>query len=179
MKGQALDKNDLNLEILDRRVDEWRINLDLLHQGNFPPPKFSISEAGVRFHDRSHILVQDYLQRDSWQLQEEYDEDSLPSIYEEALTVFAAQINHYRDRSADEFATGENFRGILMLLHQIDYIPDRSIFLTDIHRIGDEIAKDVQNLLRNTDFTDFRETLTMASRDTLGWDNTHSRGANG
>ena len=150
--------------------------MDLIHQGNFPPPKFSITESGIRFHDRSHILIQDYLQQDSWELQEKYDEDSLPSIYEEALTVFAAQVNHYRDRSAPEFATGENFRGILMLLHQIDYIAEGSVFLTDIHRIGDEIASDVASLVARESFETFSQTLEAASKDTTGWDDTYRRG---
>ena len=176
MKGQALEGNNLNLAVLDERVKEWRLTLDLMHQGNFPPPKFSITEAGVRFHDRSHLLIQDYLQRDSYDLQGEYNEESLPSIFEEALTVFAAQVNHGRDKTPDEFATGQNFRGILMLLHQIYYIPEGSFFLTDIHRIGDEIAKYVQTFLSQPDFGLFRDTLAAACVDTLGWDNTRRQG---
>lgn len=176
MINQALHGANLDLKLLDERVLAWRVNLDLLHQGNFPPPKFSITESGIRFHDRSHILVQDYLQKDSWELQEKYDEDSLPSIYEEALTVFAAQINHYKNRPAIEFATGENFRGILMLLHQIDYIQPGSIFLTDIHRIGNEIASDVASLVARESFETFSQTLQAATGDTVGWDNTYRRG---
>lgn len=176
MINQALQGSELDLKLLDERVATWRVNLDLIHQGNFPPPKFSISESGIKFHDRSHLLVQDYLEQDSWQLQEKYDEDSLPSIYEEALTVFAAQINHYQDRHPVEFATGENFRGILMLLYQIDYIEEGSVFLTDIHRIADEIASDVASLIARESFETFLQTLAAASKDTLGWDNTRRQG---
>ena len=176
MINQALQGANLDLKLLDERVLAWRVNLDLLHQGNFPPPKFSITESGIKFHDRSHILVQDYLQQDSWELQEKYDEDSLPSIYEEALTVFAAQVNHYRDRPATEFTTGENFRGILMLLHQIDYIEEGSVFLTDMHRIGNEIAADVEALVARESFETFSQTLKAASEDTAGWDDTRRQG---
>ena len=178
MVNQALDGWDLDLVLLDERVEKWRVNLDLIHQNNFPPPKFSITENGIKFHDRSHLLVQDYLGRDSYSLQEEYQEESLPSIYEEALTVFAAQVNHYRNKSPQELCNEQNFRGILSLLHQIDYIPQGSFFLTDIHRIAGEIAEDVAALVAQKNFKTFLETLQAASQDTLNWDDTRKK-ANG
>ena len=175
MVNQALDGWDLDLVLLDERVEKWRVNLDLIHQNNFPPPKFSITENGIKFHDRSHLLVQDYLGRDSYSLQEEYQEESLPSIYEEALTVFAAQVNHYRNKSPQELCNEQNFRSILYLLHRIDYIPQGSFFLTDIHRIAGEIAEDVAALVAQKNFKTFLETLQAASQDTLNWDDTRKK----
>ena len=178
MINQSLDGWDLDLELLDERVEKWRVNLDLIHQNNFPPPNFSITEGGIKFHDRSHLLVQDYLGRDSYSLQEEYQEESLPSIYEEALTVFAAQVNHYRDKSPEELCNEQNFRSNIFFLHQIGYIPEGSFFLTDIHRIAKEMADDVAALVSQKSFETFCATLNAASQDTLNWDNTRSLSEN-
>jgi hypothetical protein len=172
MINQSLEGGNLDLTLLDERVEKWKISLDLTHQNNFPPPKFFISSAGVKFHDRSHLLVQDYLKRDSYSLREQYGEDGLPSIYEEALTVFAAQLTHYGGKAPEEFCLPHNFHVILNLLHQIDYIPEGSFFLTDINRVSEEMSNDATALVSKKSFETFRVTLKAASQDTPDWDNT-------
>jgi ABC-type oligopeptide transport system ATPase subunit len=95
--------DDVDVHALDLR--ELRRSVGIVFQDNFPPRTCEISDGGLKFHDRSHILTQDFLGLNSWDLQRVFNETSIPSVFEEILTFFSAKILYSLDDDAQKFVS--------------------------------------------------------------------------
>jgi len=172
--NQATQGEHLDLALLDSRVESWKEHLDLLNE--VPPVNFKIEENGIKFHDRSHILVQDYLGLDSVTLAKRFNEPGLPSIYEEILSVFCAQLTHEPTVDAESFCLPGVVNHTIRLLHRIGYIEAGTFFLTSIDRISTEVSETLLEIIVRSDFETFRTTLVTAASDCENWDNVRVRG---
>ena len=169
-KGQSLDGDRLDLALLDRRVEAWKTELGLHDQPEFPPRNVTMSEGAIRFHDRSHILVQDYLGKTSYDLREVYGETSLPPVYEELLTFFFSKLIHHPDLDPEVKTTPEVLRQDILLMQHLGYITNDSVFVRDIAAISVELGKSYRALVGETNFSPFKSTLLASTRDCENWE---------
>lgn len=172
-KGQSLDGEALDVSLLDRRVSKWKESLGLYHQANFPPKNFPINKMGEKFHDRSHILTQDYWGKSSEEFRQIYEESSSPSIYEEILTFLCAQITHRPDEDYLLKITPESLSVKIEFLRYIGYLTDDSIFLTAKSKVTAELSSFLQDSVSSEDFPLFVKTLIFSSKDCPNWDRLH------
>jgi len=168
-KGQSLDGDSLDLALLDSRVCKWKSELGLLNQPEFPPRNIKITESGIRFHDRSHILVQDYLGKSSQEMAATYAESSLPSVYEEILTYFCAKLTHHPDLDPSEKIDPAIAESDIYLMKHLGYLEDSSIFIKKVSKLSRKISDDLRTISSQEDFPWFRNTLLVATRDCPGW----------
>ena len=168
-KGQSLDGGTIDVSLLDERVRIWKESMGLYHQENFPPKNFPINAMGEKFHDRSHILVQDYLGKSSWDLCQVYNEESNPSIFEELLTFVCAQITHKPEKDYLSRVTPEKMREKIEFLQYIGYVPDDSIFLTKGAKVSEELSVFFTEFVTQSDFPVFVKTLFFSSVDCPNW----------
>ena len=175
-KGQSLDGNNLDLNLLDRRVSEWKTELGLFDQPEFPPRNVKMSEGAIRFHDRSHILVQDYLGKSSYDLQETYGETSLPPVYEELLTFFFSKLVHHPESDPEKKTTLEVLRKDILLMKHLGYITDDSVFIEDMAYVSRELREFYLKTINKKDFALFKETLLASTRDCEDWEALEVRG---
>jgi hypothetical protein len=169
-RGQSLDGEALDVSLLDSRVHEWKSSLNLYHQDNFPPKNFPINPMGEKFHDRSHILLQDFLQRTSEDFSRVYGESSLPSVYEEVLTYFCAQITHKPEEGTEDKVSPSALKDKIQFLKHIGYVPSGSVFETEIDRISFEMSVSLCSIASDSDLEAFKRTLIYSTRDCPGWD---------
>lgn len=169
-KGQAFDGVKLDLTLLDQRVEKWKVELGLLDQPEFPPRNVTMSDDAIRFHDRSHILVQDYLGKSSYDLQEFYGETSLPPVYEELLTFFFSKVVHHPNSDPEEKTTLEVLKDDIFLMRHLGYITDDSVFIKDIHHISQELQEFYRRVIKEENFAPFKETLLASTRDCKDWE---------
>ncbi len=169
-KGQSLDGDSLDTTLLDSRVHKWKNSLGLYHQENFPPKNFPINKMGEKFHDRSHILIQDYLGKTSEEFGKIYGETSSPSLFEEILTFFCAQLTHKPSSDPSVLVTKQEVIKDFLFLEYIGYITENSIYRQNQETMAHEISAYLQDLIRKPDFNLFRFTLICASRDCPDWD---------
>lgn len=169
-KGQSLDADCLDLELLDHRVLRWKTELGLLDQPEFPPRNIRITDDGVRFHDRSHILVQDYLGKTSQDFCKVYKENSLPSVYEELLTFFCAKIAHHPNDDPKNKTDPATVRDDIFLMKHLGYLSNDSILIKKISTISREIGRDFQQLIGKKDFQIFKATLLSATQGCEHWE---------
>ena len=169
-KGQSLDGDLLDLALLDERVEEWKAELGLLDQPEFPPRNVTMSEGSIRFHDRSHILVQDFLGKSSYDLQGFCGESSLPPVYEELLTFFFSKVIHRPDEDPEKKTTLEVLREDILLMRHLGYITDDSVFIEDMPHVSRELRECYLKLLKREDFLLFKETLLASTRDCKDWE---------
>ncbi len=170
-KGQALHGENLDLTLLDARVQSWKDECGLFYQENFPPPNINISEDGVRFHDRTHILIQDYLGQTSKEFQNLFSETSLPSIYEEILTVFCARITHRQNEDASTRVSDSQVSRDIELLAFLGYLSKDSEYLTEKQTRSTAISNLLSSVVKQSDFGEFRKTLMKATTDCPTWNN--------
>lgn len=175
-KGQSLDGNRLDLALLDRRVEAWKTELGLHDQPEFPPRNVTMSEGAIRFHDRSHILVQDYLQKSSYELREQYEETSLPPVYEELLTYFFSKVIHNPELDPKEKTTPEVLKSDFLLMQHLGYIDSDSVFVKNIQNISAEIGRFYREVIEWDDFHSFKSTLMASTRDCKDWEQLDVRG---
>lgn len=171
-KGQSLDGETLDVRLLDERVKTWKNTLGLYHQENFPPKNFPINKMGEKFHDRSHILLQDYLGKTSEDFRQVYDEKSLPSIYEEVLTFFCAQITHKPEECLRQKVTQTALIKNFDFLKHIGYITEDSVYETTKNQIAKEMSLFMDSMISSSDFSLFHKTLTFSAKDCPNWDKT-------
>lgn len=169
-RGQSLDGEALDVSLLDERVAAWKQSLNLYHQENFPPVNFPINAMGEKFHDRSHILLQDFLQKTSEDFSSIYQEDSLPSVYEEILTYFCAQIVHKPGENVLDKITPIEMLDKIQFLRHIGYVLDGSVFLSQAETIAYDMSAYLKTLVTNPDFLLFSQTLQVSARDCPDWD---------
>jgi hypothetical protein len=169
-KGQSLDGEALDVSLLDSRVRVWKESLGLYHQTDFPPKNFPVNEMGEKFHDRSHILIQDYLGRTSEEFRLVYNEDSNPSIYEEVLTYFCAKITHKPEESLDKKITVDVLTDDFGFLKHIGYVKPDSVFETKKEEVAHDMSSFLKSVVSSEDFKLFHQTLLFATRDCPGWD---------
>jgi hypothetical protein len=175
-RGQSLDGENLDLDLLDRRVSEWKAELGLFNQPEFPPRNVKMSEGAIRFHDRSHILVQDYLGKSSYDLRETYGETSLPPVYEELLTFFFSKVIHHSNSDPEEKTRLEVLREDILLMKHLGYITDDSVFIEDIACLSRELREFYLEIINKKDFALFKETLLASTRDCEDWEALEVRG---
>lgn len=168
-KGQALQGECLDLNLLDARVQSWKDECGLFHQENFPPPNINISEGGVKFHDRSHVLIQDYLGQTSKEFQNLFSETSLPSLYEEILTVFCARITHRHDEDASIKVSASQVSRDIDLLAFLGYLTKDSDYLREKQTRSGIISNLLSSMVEQSDFGTFRKTLMQATVDCPDW----------
>ena len=169
-KGQSLDGDSLDTFLLDSRVHEWKTSLGLYHQENFPPKNFPINKMGEKFHDRSHVLIQDYLGKSSEDLGRVYDEVSSPSIFEETLTFFCAQVTHNPSEGPAKWVTKEAVVKDFLFLEHIGYVTEDSVYHRNQEVMAHSVSSYLQGLVSQPDFERFRFTLICSSKDCPGWD---------
>ena len=169
-QNQALDGESLDLKLLDERVEAWKSDLGLFDQPEFPPKNVTMTEGSIRFHDRSHILVQDYFGKSSYDLRVAYGESSLPPVFEELLTYFFSKVMHQFDSDPFEKTTSEVLRIDILLMRHLGYIDDNSIFIRDIQNISKEISSFYQSITERDDFNLFKLTLMASTRDCENWE---------
>jgi hypothetical protein len=169
-KGQSLEGDNLDLEQLDRRVEAWKIELGLIDQPEFPPRNVTMSEGAIRFHDRSHILVQDYLGKSSYDLREVYGETSLPPVYEELLTFFFSKVIHHPELNPEMKTTPDILRKDILLMRHLGYITNDSNFILNISTISTELSEFYRRIVTQGDFPLFRQTLLASTRDCENWE---------
>lgn len=169
-KGQSLDREALDVSLLDSRVDVWKNSLGLYHQANFPPKNFPVNKMGEKFHDRSHILVQDYLGKTSEDFRKVYEEDSNPSIYEEVLTYFCAKITHKPNENVSALTTVDSLKNDFKFLKHIGYIEPGSVFEVKEEEIAHTMSFFLKSVSSSEDFGLFHATLLVSSWGCPGWD---------
>jgi hypothetical protein len=169
-RSQAFEGLNLNLDLLDQRVESWKTELGLFDQPEFPPKNVKMSEGSIRFHDRSHILVQDYLGKSSYDLRAAFEETSLPPVFEELLTYFFSKVMHQSDINPEEKTSKEILRTDILLMRHLGYIDDSSIFIQDIVNISTEIDFFYRSLIDREDFSSFILTLKGSTRDCESWE---------
>ena len=169
-RHQALDGLDLDLDLLDQRVESWKSELGLFDQPEFPPKNVNMSEGSIRFHDRSHILVQDYLGKSSYDLREAYDEVSLPPVFEELLTYFFSKVMHQFDVNPEEKTSTDILRTDILLMRHLGYIDDSSVFIREISNVSSEIDYFYRSLIMREDFDMFKKTLSCSTQGCENWD---------
>ena len=169
-KGQSLDGRDLDTSLLDSRVHTWKSALDLYSQENFPPKNFPINKMGEKFHDRSHILVQDYLGKTSEEFGEVYNETSSPSLFEELLTLFCAQVTHRPSSDPAKWVTLEEVKKDFEFLTHIGYITENSVYSQNQEAMAQSVSSFLQTIVLQPDFDSFRFTLLHSSKDCPDWD---------
>jgi hypothetical protein len=170
--NQSLQGENLDLAVLDERVENWKTKLSLLYE--VPPKNFSIEPNGVKFHDRSHLLIQDFLGRDSESLASEWNERGLPSIFEEVLTVFCANLVHFPEAEAESFCNPGFVSQTVQLLMRIGYLTPHSPFILELSSRSVEIAAFMLGLTESSNFYLFRKTLEAATLDCPNWDRTQT-----
>jgi len=168
-RGQALQGPNLDLNSLDERVFIWKTTLNLFYQEHFPPRNFSVSEAGIKFHDRSHLLLQDYVGKTSEDFQLIYGESSSPSILEEILTYFCAQLVNSPGREISTLTTLSKVKENINFMRHIGYIDEDSFFLRQKEEIAEDIQEIFVSLSSSKDFLEFKQTLIQSSLDCPGW----------
>jgi hypothetical protein len=168
-KGQALQGECLDLDLLDVRVQSWKDECGLFYQESFPPPNIDISEDGVKFHDRSHVLIQDYLGQTSKEFQNLFSETSLPPIYEEILTVFCARITHRHDEYASTKVSATQVSRDIELLAFLGYLTKDSDYLREKQTRSRIISNLLSSMVEQSDFDTFRKTLMQATIDCPAW----------
>ncbi len=168
-KGQALHGECLDLSLLDARVQSWKDECGLFYQENFPPPNINISEDGVKFHDRSHVLIQDYLGQTSKEFQTFFAEISLPSIYEEILTVFCARVTHRFGEDASTKVSDVQVSRDIELLAFLGYLTKDSDFLREKPARSRVISNVLYSVVKQSDFGAFQKTLLQATIDCPAW----------
>lgn len=169
-KGQSLDGDNLDLSLLDQRVEAWKKELGLINQPEFPPSNVTMSEGSIRFHDRSHILVQDYLEQSSYDLRKQFGETSLPPVFEELLTFFFSKVIHHPDLDPKVKTTEEVIREDIYLMRHLGYITNESILIQDISRVSVELGALYRAIVDKNDFHLFKETLFASTRDCKDWE---------
>ncbi len=169
-RSQAFEGLNLNLDLLDQRVESWKTEFGLFDQPEFPPKNVSMSEGSIRFHDRSHILVQDYLGKSSYELQTAFEETSVPPVFEELLTYFFSKVVHQFDVDPVEKTSSAILKMDIFLMRHLGYIGDNSIFLTNIDNVSQEIDTFYRYLIARTDFNLFKITLLASTFDCFNWD---------
>jgi hypothetical protein len=170
VKGQSLDGNALDLDLLDSRVQQWKEELGLIHQPEFPPKNVKISDDGVKFHDRSHILVQDYLGKTSYDFREIFEEKSAPSVYEEILAFFCAKVTHHPDIDPRIKTTRETIKSDILLMEHLGYLESDSRFIRERFKISGEIGASLSDMVDLDDFPLFRKTLLASTKDCERWE---------
>ena len=170
LKGQSLDGEALDASLLDSRVKTWKESLGLYHQTDFPPKNFPVNKMGERFHDRSHILIQDYLGKTSEDFRLVYNEDSNPSIYEEVLTYFCAKITHKPNDDVSTLTTIDSLRDDFGFLKHIGYVKPDSVFDLRKEEVARTMSSSLRSIVSSDDFNLFHQTLLTASKDCPGWD---------
>ncbi len=168
-KGQALQGECLDLNLLDVRVQSWKDECGLFYQENFPPPNINITEDGVRFHDRTHVLIQDYLGQTSKEFQTFFAETSLPSIYEEILTVFCARVTHRFGEDASTKVSDVQVSRDIELLAFLGYLTKDSDFLREKPARSRVISNVLYSVVKQSDFGAFQKTLLQATIDCPAW----------
>jgi hypothetical protein len=168
-KGQALHGESLDLILLDARVQSWKDECGLFYQENFPPPNINITEDGVRFHDRTHVLIQDYLGQTSKEFQNLFAETSLPSIYEEILTVFCARITHRHNEDTRTKVSPIQVSRDIELLAFLGYLSKDSEYLREKQTRSTVISNLLSSVVKQSDFGEFRKTLMKATTDCPTW----------
>lgn len=170
MVNQSLDGASLDLSLLDARVQEWKTECGLLFQDNFPPRTCEIKEGGLKFHDRSHILVQDFLQMSSWDLQEVFNETSIPPVFEEILTYFAAKVCYLLEREPSFFVTKSFASSDIDAMWGLEYIDENSVFIQQREESCKKITDFLTDMINKPHFEEFRFTLRQSTLDCEGWD---------
>jgi len=169
-KGQSLEGDNLDLKQLDQRVEAWKIELGLIDQPEFPPRNVTMSEGAIRFHDRSHILVQDYLGKSSYDLREVYGETSLPPVYEELLTFFFSKVIHHPELNPEIKTSSEVLKEDIVLMKHLGYINNKSIFIQNMSTISVELGESYKKFVAQKDFPLFRQTLLASTHDCKNWE---------
>ncbi len=167
---QAFEGLNLNLELLDQRVESWKTELGLFDQPEFPPKNVKMSEGSMRFHDRSHILVQDYLGKSSYDLRAAFEETSLPPVFEELLTYFFSKVMHQFDVNPEEKISTDILRTDILLMRHLGYIDDSSIFIREISIVSAEINHFYRSLIMREDFNMFKKTLLCSTKGCDDWE---------
>lgn len=170
LTGQAFEGDNLNRELLDERVFEWKVELGLIEQPEFPPKTVTMSEGSIRYHDRSHILVQDYLGFTSYGLQEFFQETSNPPVFEELLTYFFSKVAHRPSADPVTFTSPPILCEDIFLMKHLGYIDDNSIFIQKMPGVSVEIDSMYRDLIGRHDFSRFIDTLIASTTDCAGWD---------
>ena len=169
-RRQAFEGENLNLVLLDQRVVEWKTELGLFDQPEFPPRTVSMSEGSIRFHDRSHILVQDYLGQSSYELRSVYQESSLPPVFEELLTYFFSKVMHQPGIDPLEKTSSDIVRTDILTMRHLGYINNDSVFIQNILEISAEIDVFYKSMIKREDFAQFRTTLAASTEGCENWD---------
>jgi len=167
--NQSLDGANLDLALLDHRVELWKQSCGLVFQDNFPPRTCEITDGGLKFHDRSHILIQDFLEVDSWDLQKVFNETSIPSVCEEILTFFSAKILYSLDNDAQKFVSIDMAKSDIQAMKHLEYIDDSSIFLTRPVESAIKIRDFLADVTSKIGFEVFRTTLNQSTVDCINW----------
>lgn len=168
--GQSLDGVALDLIRLDRRVLNWKEELGLIEQPEFPPKNVKMSDDAIKFHDRSHILAQDYLGMTSYDLRIPYNEDSLPPVFEEIITFFFSKVIHHPELDPSVKTTKDVLHNDIMIMKYLGYINDDSIFIKEISDISIQIGNFFKFLINRKDFPQFCETLRASTADCRDWE---------
>jgi hypothetical protein len=167
--NQSLDGANLDLALLDHRVELWKQSCGLVFQDNFPPRTCEISDGGLKFHDRTHILIQDFLGLDSWDLQQVFNETSIPSVFEEILTFFGAKILHSLDDDAQKFVSIDMAKSDIQAMKHLEYIDDDSILITQRVESATKIKNFLADVISKPGFEVFRKTLKQSTVDCVNW----------
>lgn len=168
--GQAFEGSSLDKTRLDQRVEKWKVELGLIEQPEFPPKTTKMSEGSIRYHDRSHILVQDYLGRTSYELQAFFQETSNPPVFEELLTYFFSKVTHRPSTDPVTFTSPPILCGDIFLMRHLGYIDNSSIFIQEMPRVSVEIDSIYRGLIGRSDFSKFIDTLIASTADCEDWD---------
>jgi len=167
--NQSLDGANLDLALLDHRVEVWKQSCGLVFQDNFPPRTCEISDGGLKFHDRSHILIQDFLGLDSWDLQRVFNETSIPSVFEEILTFFSAKILYSLDDDARKFVSVDVAKSDIQAMKHLEYIDDDSILMVQREESATKIKNFLADVISKPGFEIFRATLKQSTVDCANW----------
>jgi hypothetical protein len=167
--NQSLDGANLDLALLDHRVELWKQSCGLVFQDNFPPRTCEISDGGLKFHDRSHILIQDFLEVDSWDLQRVFNETSIPSVFEEILTFFSAKIILSLDDDANKFVSVDTAKSDIQAMRHLEYIDDDSILIVQVVASATKVKNFLEDVVSKPGFEIFRTTLKQSTVDCEHW----------
>jgi len=169
LTGQAFEGDGLNIELLDERVFAWKVELGLIEQPEFPPKTVTMSEGSIRYHDRSHILVQDYLGKSSYDLQSYFEETSEPPVFEELLTYFFSKVAHRPQVDPMTYISLSVISEDIFLMRHLGYIDTNSIFITNLEEVSLRIVEYYRQIATREDFYTFIGTLVSSTRDCSEW----------
>lgn len=93
----------------------------------------------------------------------------MPSVYEEILTYFCAQLVNKPTEEPSTFTVLDKVKEDIQFMQYIGYVDENSFFIQQKEVVAQKIQEVFIAMSSSENFQSFRQTLIQASLDCQGW----------